>query len=788
MIEIYVAVTLLGLGYILNLQSETARTPPKPNKQVSVNELNNAHNVYDSRFLETARKLEYAKAQDLYNKAAKNQNVIFKNPDMHVQSSLSGMKIPKEEFRHNNMQPFGRVKAHNHENRQLETFTGTSSHYKPKREVVNLFQPEKDVSNIYGSQVNTQFYLDRAVQSRVKNNVLPFEQVQVGPGLGKSYSAKPTGGYQQLEVQDYARPKTVDDLRPGNKPKVTYSGRTVDGQKGSKPATIGQVSKNRVDTFYQNTPDRYFKTTGAFLKPIQHAQPVDKDTNRQTNSRDYTGIAYKNTKGVQTRGAVAQPMKTQLKNFNIGQATFVQPQHGDYGKASIQTYTNERDITQTRTYQSNIMTAVKALIAPIEDFIRPTKKQQLVGVRESMMQSTLPPKQTVYDPNNIARTTIKETILHETADLNVRGPVKNIVYDPDSIARTTLKETMVQETPDLNVRGPVKNIVYDPDGVARTTLKETMVQETADLNVKGYVKNIVYDPDGIARTTLKETMVQETADLNVKGPEKSRAYDPNSIAKTTIKETMVHEAQYANIKGHFEGSMVDPHASARTTTRETLPGTDTNLNIMSQQKKQMVYDPTDLPRPTIKETTLGLTRQYGNAGNPEQFQGSYKDQSYIVKETSRVHDEYAGNPSAQSANAYQTLDVVPKDTQRQELTDNDYFGVAQKQGAQAPMSYSDVYNATIDSLKEELEVGRNPTASSVKIASGVDSVFMSSNKIEQANEIIGNFERVNNITKDRLDVNFTKSPQEYGNTFNIDSDLLKAFKENPYTKPLDSSV
>ena len=50
----------------------------------------------------------------------------------------------------------------------------------------------------------------------------------------------------------------------------------------------------------------------------------------------------------------------------------------------------------------------------------------------------------VHDANDILRTTIKETNIHDTRTGNVNGPNKITVYDPNDIMRTTIKETNIQ--------------------------------------------------------------------------------------------------------------------------------------------------------------------------------------------------------------------------------------------------------------------------------------------------------------------------------------------------------
>ena len=82
-------------------------------------------------------------------------------------------------------------------------------------------------------------------------------------------------------------------------------------------------------------------------------------------------------------------------------------------------------------------------------------------------------KQTVYDPNDFARTTRKEQLHHKnyTGQYN-NSHNKHIVYDPNDLARTTAREQLHT----MNYTGAYesqvsKQKVYDPNDLARTTIK-----------------------------------------------------------------------------------------------------------------------------------------------------------------------------------------------------------------------------------------------------------------------------------------------------------------------------
>ena len=70
---------------------------------------------------------------------------------------------------------------------------------------------------------------------------------------------------------------------------------------------------------------------------------------------------------------------------------------------------------------------------------------------------------TTYDPNDIARTTIKETTLDSEHDGHISGPKKLTIHDPNDIAKTTIKETTIECDYESNVLGPKKMTTYAND-------------------------------------------------------------------------------------------------------------------------------------------------------------------------------------------------------------------------------------------------------------------------------------------------------------------------------------
>lgn len=748
MIELYILVTLGAIGYIVNANHSKKQVVSNKHK-IPKHHIPSVNNIYDSQFYNHANSIIDRKVEKMYNKAENpiKTGVISKefpfNKDEKMAKKvklMTGEYVDEAEFVHKNMTPYfgGRIRQNMDENAnasRLEAFTGSSQAYgyQQKCEVKSFFDNTKDVTNVNGMQNKDDYYKERMVAPRFRNNETPFEKVYVGPGVGKGFQSKPTGGFQQFDVQDLIMPKCVDELRAANKPKTTYEGRTVDGVKGKMRGDIGKFDKNRPDTYYEQTPDHLFKTTGARLKPTEIPEFNVKPTNRLDTSTEYTGTAISaNAKARTAEPNVKQTTRSQYGEFglrNPALQTFGKGDNTDYGKSNIQVFANERDITSTRVYQGNLTTLVKAIIAPVQDMFKDTKKDEFVDNPRHFgnMNPQMPEKPTMYDPNDIARTTIKETMVHESINGNLKGYEKGTIHDPNDVARTTLKETTIHESINGNLKGNAKLTIYDPNDIARTTIKETLIHDEIDTGtITGPKQLFVYDPDEIAKTTMRETLERMDYEMNLSGgAKKGTLYDPDDHAKTTMKETLVDKVRDGNI------DRVEGMGDYNTTE----------------------YDPR-------------LTQKQFLSDN-----------------------DYFGAAARNINEGYQTNDHTAKNTQKQFLSDIEYYGTAESSTSKKQKSYEDIYNAFISNSQESLLEGREPTKSGKKEAITGDCINMSHRKQEcdVANgRNLGNFDKINNNIPSLDDTGLTRMKKEYGRDDRLDPSLLKAYLENPYTKPLNS--
>ena len=450
--------------------------------------------------------------------------------------SLTGNQINPNEFTHNNMQPFfgGGVKQNLDEfstRGTFENFTGTVDNYQKKQEQTPLFQPQKNMSNVYGAQNLDGYMLDRYYISNIRSNESPIQQVYVGPGLNQGYTNEPSGGFQQADTLDYVMPKTTDEIRVKTNPKISYYGRVNSGQKIAKPGKIGTVYKNQPDTFYVQQPDRYFTTTGQIIAPEQRPCIVTKYTNRKT-----TELMTRKGSAAPTHGTVAQ-VRSKYKVSNkvtykyddpidsnkTGQWSILDLFSGDkknvnddYGKKTIKLRNNKKLPSNNKNIVMNYQSQNKATPARPTQKVRVPKKYGTIKNGRETGNFNGAKNGVVYDPNNIARPTIKETNIDNYYRSNVGVSTKgNVVYDPNDIARTTIKETNIDNNFRSNVSVNTKgNVVYDPNDIARTTIKETNIDNKRSGNINSQAnKNYIRNKNKAKRTVKQTTMLKDSLGL-----------------------------------------------------------------------------------------------------------------------------------------------------------------------------------------------------------------------------------------------------------------------------------
>ena len=525
---------------------------------VSSNNIPSMKNVYDSTYWNKIKHDEQELSNDLYKKSRKpyETGIVSKNATSDTFKrnfyseinndddiigdytySLTGEKVNVSSLSHNNMTPFLKKNVTQNTNVEnmypiLDNISGINSLKPQKQEVPCMFKPEINAGgNICGMKNNDDFYKSRIEISEIANNFFPIEKIRVGPGLNQGYGSESTGGFHQGDTLEYSKPRNLDELRSKINQQQKYFEIPVKGHiKGpDRRGEIAPMTKQRPDTVFEQTEDRWLKTTGAnskdTLRPAQNIRP----TTRQESHIEYKG-----------------PIARSELNQGI---------NDDYGKSKIILYDNERETTEQRTVVTNVTSIIKALVAPVMDALKYTNKEYTVeaprGVGNPSVQ--IPSKPTLYDPvNHIMKTTVKETTIHDGDAGNLTGNKETYSALMDN-AKTTTKETTIHDNDAGNLTGNKETYSALMDN-AKTTVKETLIHDTVLTNVKG--KNGAYLKNGDdAKKTLRQTMPTEDTVRNIGGVVYNvTLYDPDIVAKTTTKETtIIGKSEYGFIGGMLEG-------------------------------------------------------------------------------------------------------------------------------------------------------------------------------------------------------------------------------------------
>jgi hypothetical protein len=310
-----------------------------------------------------------------------------------------------------------------------------------------MFAPGEHIQYAYGAPNNSDFYQSRVNVGMKMSNVNPFSEEHVGPGLGLGYTSNGSGGFNSgmMERESWL-PKTADELRVSNNPKP--SGNMLFGHEGpamshiTNLGSIGQMEKNRPDTSYAMGPDRLMTTTGLekgqTLRPIQ----VERYVSRPETTIDYTGTAYggagnsgDSTNYDHVTGEYRPSTNIHLgavpiSGANAGGRNYASD--GDYGIKSQFAYPNNRTSNYENrpdNYFGVVGGAFKAVVAPLLDMLRPSRKENTVGtLRPYQNPKSVVPESYIFNPADRPAATIRETTENSKFHLNINANQRGGAY------------------------------------------------------------------------------------------------------------------------------------------------------------------------------------------------------------------------------------------------------------------------------------------------------------------------------------------------------------------------
>jgi len=684
---------------------------------------------------------------------------------------------------HSNMVPFfgSTIKQNTNDTaftqHVLENYTGNFRHTRRdnKTEVESLFDPSPNRGLVNGASADMTTNRD---QSRFfpsttgkKHNELPFEQIQVGKGIGGGYSARPNGGFHQ-DVR--ILPKTTDQRRVN--PKITYEGRVLPGKAlNEKGKVIGQQTLKKPKAIMYNwNGERNFTGMANHRKNRYRSNVVLKCTDRAAQHRAYNGNASPVNKSKNTPDSLRGKNKIAHKrNFvntpfrNVIQA--IGKKMNDLGKNSYENKPTERSMQSTRTHYTNVTQAGGGKRAQQYNFnqngLRYTRKQDTIANRPNNEAGGkagphLTTRGPVYDPNEVAKPTIRETTENNrhhgfVGEHTIKGPV----YDTNEVAKPTIRETtennrhhgFVGET---KRKGPT----YDQNEVAKPTIRET----TENNRHHGFVgetkrKGPAYDQNEVAKPTIRETTENNrhhgfVGETKKKGP----AYDQNEVARATIKETTEDNLHQGFVGKHtLKGKVFDQNDVAKTTIKETVEDNN-HVGFVNQQHIQRgkVYDQNEVAKPTIRETT--------------------ENNNYVPG---------VNSSNLQGGGGYRTNKYEAKNPQKAYLCNNQYIGAGEATSNKKPRTYDSEYQ--VNTNKEQIAVGRAPNEQKNPINVGKEGWNICTNKLDIDREVpyvmgkgssSGNIYNPNSVTRCSITTRKNVTPTQVDR---LQLDTLDAVKNNP---------
>merc|ERR1712227_326055 len=498
---------------------------------------------------------------------------------------------------HNNMVPhFSKKQIINDYNEQtfahrMELFSGSSKNFTPKKELL-------------------------------KENLDP------------SQTSRPDGG----SFEEYRpMPKTVDELRSYDNPKITFEGVMKSGQKGSKSSTIGKVYKRVPEKTRELKVDDLQKMGGEYKKEKSRDNIILKDTGRTTSQmvigsakyqndsvskknnsevkeskkKENTIIDFSNFKSIidKVKSNLDSYMLTKNQRYDTSTLNLNPPNKYSLGVVKFdphdlakKTIKETTSINQQSGHARNDIDSVKTYDP--NDILKTTKKQttsfnEQTGYAKSEINNTQ-----FYDPNDIPNRTQREYLLFNQQSLNAKSEINNTqFYNPNDIPNRTHREDTIFNQNLLNNRADVnRSLVYNPNDLPNRTQKDDLVFTKDILNSRGDVnRTSVYDPNNLPNRTQKEDLVFTKRSGNVGGDLKNKSFDPNNIPAKTLKELIVNEYEYGIAHGLIN--------------------------------KGVSFNPYDIPAETLKE--MIVYNDFIQGANPSNEGGGYLTSKVQIPETLR---------------------------------------------------------------------------------------------------------------------------------------------------------
>ena len=567
--EAAVLLGLVGVGYLFNQKNEDNNPINNSvNKDISTP---NGENLYNSNFYnetdnmvrnlastnfesslsEGSNIINHMKLDKDMNKSLNQQmeeasmNEIKEGFDNYTYSNATGGYIPQNEFLSNDqgvqMQPFfsrSPSSVNYDDPRRLRALQGGNRNefYQSKRETAPFFENQSNLTNVFGNTFGEGMGdKKRYEEGMYKTNELPFTQERV--------SHIDTKGDLNREIGMMIAEKTnVDLLRGESNPKLTYKSKILSGKNLTESrGKEGLIYKHTPEQVYDNNPDKWLVTTGAYLEKSGRPEQILPNTNRQCLNHQPLGHAAPATfEGQEQKQAVRKPMKYQLGTDTVrNKGVNVDAVGTDLHQGSYRALPNERDVTTLRNYSSNIATEEKAPPVRIQDGIKTTLKEQTIHSKNNGYVANTTLNTTVGLQDDL-RMTKKETTIDSKNNGNITGGYSKSPYGYEK-PETTMK--------DLSL--------YKRIGIAGGVVKGDMEQDNYRNAETNPTKEVISQGRDPTLNNVKVANGMDTMNVEIDKLDKDRMnYRINSIEKVYQEIPTDNNCEITTMKDHLEDSKI----------------------------------------------------------------------------------------------------------------------------------------------------------------------------------------------------------------------------------------
>lgn len=226
-----------------------------------------------------------------------------------------------------------------------------------------------------------------------------------------------------------------------------------------------------------------------------------------------------------------------------------------------------------------------------------------------------------------------------------------------------------------NYQAPIHNQVSAPyvysknEFVAKNTFRQEYEDQNPISNMVSFVKNMFVGPSDEAKCTKKQNTI-----INIRKAENPHLNSQTTAhftdtAKQTIKQQLAaNPTQSLNVSNTLQGNIVyDKTNVPKQTIKETTCQENIHSNIYSVEQKGFVIDPEHIAKTTIKETTLS-ENPYGNIIQSNQGNVIYNPLNLpktTVKETTLSENPYGNISNNSRGNIIYDPSQQPKTTIKQ---------------------------------------------------------------------------------------------------------------------------